>query len=196
MKIFTFTSLLLGAAFVSALEFNTKVVKQEYNVGDTLEVSIVNNYDQDHWMVGIPATAISLYDVSGTTKIFSIQEMSQLKAFPNYGQSLTIAKWVIPEELETEYKIGETFSLEIDYQQSKRGTAKPISLNIHQPITIHGIRGTGSKALPPPQPRNQPTGWDDEEAPSAEANEPNAQAQYSATWAYNMIKALLVNHLM
>ncbi|ORX76286.1 hypothetical protein K493DRAFT_336989 [Basidiobolus meristosporus CBS 931.73] len=192
MKFTSLVTLLLSTVFVSAMQFDTNVVKDEYKVGEDLVVSIVNNYDEDHWMVGIPSVSISLYDESGTTELYNIMELIQLKTYPAFDQAATIQTWKIPEQIETEYKTNEKFSLVVKYLQSIRGTAKPLDLSIEHPITIRGIQSTGNKAIPKAEPRKENLYPTDKQSSVQE----NPKVQYTATWAYNMIKSLLVNHLL
>ncbi|KAK9721067.1 hypothetical protein K7432_003744 [Basidiobolus ranarum] len=191
MKIVSLLSTILSAALVSGFIFDP-TLKTEYSVGETLEVSIVNNYDEHNWMVGIPSVSISLYDESGTTMLYTITELIQLKKFPPLDKSDVIEKWAIPEEIDTQYKTDGKFSLVIDYLQSKRGSAKPLSFRIEHPITIKDIRSTGTKAMPPAQPRKSSLASET----TGNGATPEKRVEYSATWGYNMIKSLLVNHLL
>ncbi|ORX89789.1 hypothetical protein K493DRAFT_318447 [Basidiobolus meristosporus CBS 931.73] len=185
--------MLLGVCNVLAgIEFDYLSLRPVYNAGDYMYIEVHTTNEPD--LVGPPVVTLKLYDEFGKTPLVDIFGPAQ-PAEPLKSKPTQLAEWLIPESIQYPYQVNDHFRLQMTYTYKKKGSQKDATFTKEREILIHGL-----KAVPGNKP-NPNYGRITGSNPYPQNSEESVRilstpTDNGATWAYTMVKSLLVNQLL
>ncbi|ORX97518.1 hypothetical protein K493DRAFT_336507 [Basidiobolus meristosporus CBS 931.73] len=201
---------LLTVSVMASLDFDYMSIKPSYNAGDFMGISIIQTPEAD--VVGDPTISLMLYDEFGKSKLQTIMGPTPVSDLPR-RKPYEVYYWEIPNELSSDFELGTRYRLRMIYSQSKKGVNEPVTNVQERMVTIRNLKAVpgdkpnpaykGSNGAPaePQQGQGQtrpyppPISNDNAQTETGSVNEP-LRVYEGATWAYSMVKTLIVHLLV
>ncbi|ORX90937.1 hypothetical protein K493DRAFT_317637 [Basidiobolus meristosporus CBS 931.73] len=205
--------LLFVCSVFAGVEFDYASLRPSYQAGETVDISVY--FTRDAQLIGSPNVTIQLYDDLQNPPLVDIFGPQLLNdSSPNV--STHIKNWTIPMEMKSRVTLSDQFLLVMKSEYDQINSQGRITLDNMRTIIIHNVTAP-TATIVARIPRETQLTADKTTAPiptytshmfPANNYNPDSpsdtydsvtlsdQSDYGATWAYNVVKALLVNQLL
>ncbi|KAK9694664.1 hypothetical protein K7432_013335 [Basidiobolus ranarum] len=195
-----------AVSVLASIDFDYLSIKPTYNAGDFMELNVINTPEAN--LVGDPTITLILFDEFGKLKLQTIFGPKPLTDLPRRKPYLA-HYWEIPTEINSEYEAGTLYRIKMIYSQAQKGSNEVVTATKEHRVTIRGLKAVpgdkpnplyNGKHIPQPQEQQEssrpyPPPVQQSETESDVTVEP-IHLSDGATWAYSMVKTLLVHLLI